>query len=177
MEKYYRHFKGNIYRFVGIANDSETLKEMVVYQAMYGDRKMWVRPMDMFFEEIERDGKRMPRFQEISKEEAVRETGLDERFDEAARFVVSEQNASRPVLQRKLALGYHRAGCILVQLEEAGIVGPENGEGERAVIVENLEGLEPILSRLASVPRYQLIGQEKRALDHLYQETMKADEE
>ena len=67
MEKYYRHFKGNVYRFLGIAKDSETLEEMVVYQAMYGDGQMWVRPKDMFFGEVERDGKRMLRFQEVSE--------------------------------------------------------------------------------------------------------------
>ena len=63
----YRHFKGNVYRFLGIAKDSETLEEMVVYQAMYGDGQMWVRPKDMFFGEVERDGKRMLRFQEVSE--------------------------------------------------------------------------------------------------------------
>lgn len=174
MDKYYRHFKGNIYKFVGIAKDSETLEEMVVYQAMYGDHQMWVRPMDMFFGEIERDGKKMPRFQEISEDDVF---GLDERFDEVARFVVSEQNAVRPVLQRKLALGYFRAGTILGQLEKAGIVGPENEEGERTVLVKDLEGLEPILSRFASLPRYQLTGLEKKPLDDLYWETMRADQE
>ena len=174
MDKYYRHFKGNIYKFVGIAKDSETLEEMVVYQAMYGDHQMWVRPMDMFFEEIERDGKKMPRFQEISEDDVF---GVDERFDEAARFVVSEQNAVRSVLQRKLALGYFRAGSILGQLEDAGIVGPENEEGERPVLVKDHDGLAPILSRLVSVPRYQLIGLEKKTLDGLYWETLQVDQE
>ena len=65
MEKYYCHFKGNVYRLVGIAKDSETLAEMVVYQAMYGEGQMWVRPREMFFGEVERDGKRMPRFREL----------------------------------------------------------------------------------------------------------------
>ena len=49
MEKYYRHFKGNLYRLIGIAKDSETLEELVVYQALYGERQLWVRPADMFF--------------------------------------------------------------------------------------------------------------------------------
>ncbi len=71
MEKYYRHFKGNVYRLVGIAKDSETLEEMVVYQAMYGEGQMWVRPKEMFFGEVKRDGKRMPRFQELSDVEAL----------------------------------------------------------------------------------------------------------
>ena len=72
MEKYYCHFKGNVYRLVGIAKDSETLEEMVVYQAMYGEGQMWVRPKEMFFGEVERNGKRMPRFRELSDEEALR---------------------------------------------------------------------------------------------------------
>ena len=68
MEKYYRHFKGNVYRLVGIAKDSETLEEMVVYQAMYGDGQLWVRPKEMFFGKVERDGKVMERFTEISED-------------------------------------------------------------------------------------------------------------
>ena len=71
MEKYYCHFKGNVYRLVGIAKDSETLEEMVVYQAMYGEGQMWVRPKEMFFGEVERAGKRMPRFRELSDKEAL----------------------------------------------------------------------------------------------------------
>ena len=57
MEEYYRHFKGNVYRILHIAKDSETLEEMVVYQAMYGERGVWVRPKTMFNEVVERDGK------------------------------------------------------------------------------------------------------------------------
>ena len=44
MEEYYRHFKGNVYRVLHIAKHSETLEEMVVYQAMYGERDIWERP-------------------------------------------------------------------------------------------------------------------------------------
>lgn len=76
MNKFYRHFKGGVYKFVGIARDSETLEEMVVYQAIYGEGQMWVRPKDMFFGEVVRDGRRMPRFQALSDEEAVG-LGLD----------------------------------------------------------------------------------------------------
>ena len=69
MEKYYMHFKGGLYRFIGIAKDSETLEEMVVYQALYGDKQMWIRPKKMFFGTVERDGKVMKRFEEIGEEE------------------------------------------------------------------------------------------------------------
>ena len=71
MEKFYCHFKGNVYRLVGIAKDSETLEEMVVYQAMYGEGQLWVRPKEMFFGEVECDGKRIPRFRELSDEETL----------------------------------------------------------------------------------------------------------
>ena len=67
MEKYYRHFKGNCYRLVGIAKDSETFEELVVYQAMYGNHQLWVRPKEMFFGKVERYGKVMDRFQEVDK--------------------------------------------------------------------------------------------------------------
>ncbi len=75
MEKYYRHFKGNLYRLIGIAKDSETLEDLVVYQALYGNHQLWVRPADMFFGKVERDGKVMKRFEEISEEEAEKGLG------------------------------------------------------------------------------------------------------
>ena len=70
MEKFYRHFKGNLYRVLHIAKHTETLEDMVVYQAMYGDRDIWVRPKAMFEEVIERDGKTFRRFEPISAQEA-----------------------------------------------------------------------------------------------------------
>ena len=73
MNQYYRHFKGNLYRVLHIAKHSETLEDMVVYQAMYGERGIWVRPLAMFKEEIERDGKTVRRFSPISSEEAEKE--------------------------------------------------------------------------------------------------------
>ena len=70
MEQYYRHFKGNVYRVLHIAKHSETLEDIVVYQAMYGERGVWVRPKAMFEEEIERDGRTFRRFTPITAEEA-----------------------------------------------------------------------------------------------------------
>ena len=58
----YRHFKGNEYEVIGIAKDSETLKEMVVYRALYGEKELWIRDKQMFLETIERDGKIIKRF-------------------------------------------------------------------------------------------------------------------
>ena len=83
----FRHFKGGRYRLEGFAKDSETLEEMVIYRALgplrplrgsgfalgqldafgagesYGEHGLWVRPAKMFFETIERDGRRMKRFE------------------------------------------------------------------------------------------------------------------
>ena len=66
----FRHFKGNLYRLEGFAKDSETLEEMVVYRALYGEHGLWVRPAKMFFETIERDGKRMKRFELLEETNA-----------------------------------------------------------------------------------------------------------
>lgn len=63
----YRHFKGNEYLAIGVAKHSETLEEMVVYRALYGDGGLWVRPSSMWDETIERDGKRFKRFEYIGE--------------------------------------------------------------------------------------------------------------
>ncbi len=58
----YRHFKGNEYEVIGLAKHSESLEEMVVYRALYGEGGIWVRPASMWDEEVEKDGKRYKRF-------------------------------------------------------------------------------------------------------------------
>ena len=58
----YRHFKGNEYELLCVAKHSETLEEMVVYRALYGEHGVWVRPRRMWDEIVERDGKKMRRF-------------------------------------------------------------------------------------------------------------------
>lgn len=58
----YRHFKGNEYEVLGIARHSETLEELVVYRALYGDCGLWVRPAKMWNETVTRDGVTQPRF-------------------------------------------------------------------------------------------------------------------
>ena len=58
----YRHFKGNMYRLLHIARHSETLEPMVVYQALYGEGGIWVRPAEMWTETVERDGQTFSRF-------------------------------------------------------------------------------------------------------------------
>ena len=61
----YRHYKGNEYEVIGIAKHSETLEEMVVYKALYGDGEIWVRPIHMWNEEVNVNGKTVHRFERI----------------------------------------------------------------------------------------------------------------
>ena len=63
----YRHFKGNEYEVLAIANHSETLEKMVVYKALYGNEEIWVRPLSMWDEQITREGKTFKRFEYIGK--------------------------------------------------------------------------------------------------------------
>jgi hypothetical protein len=59
----YRHFKGNNYRVLYIAKHSETLEDMVVYQALYGEMGIWVRPASMWSEQVEYNGSLVKRFE------------------------------------------------------------------------------------------------------------------
>ncbi|MCI9414065.1 MAG: DUF1653 domain-containing protein [Clostridiales bacterium] len=64
----YRHFKGRRYRVLHVARHSETLEELVVYQQLYGEHGIWVRPLEMFLGTVERDGKMRYRFEEETED-------------------------------------------------------------------------------------------------------------
>jgi S-DNA-T family DNA segregation ATPase FtsK/SpoIIIE len=69
-------------------------------------------------------------------------------FDDAARMVVQHQQGSTSLIQRKLSIGYNRAGRIIDQLEAAGIVGPFEGSKAREVLITDMVSLERILNSL-----------------------------
>jgi hypothetical protein len=58
----YQHFRGKYYQVIGICIHSETLEDHVIYQALYGDYDIWVRPLSMFLEKVEYEGNEVPRF-------------------------------------------------------------------------------------------------------------------
>ena len=63
----YRHYKGNEYEMIGVAKHSETLEELVVYRALYGNHDLWVRPIEMFTEEVEVNGTEISRCEYIGE--------------------------------------------------------------------------------------------------------------
>jgi len=71
---------------------------------------------------------------------------LDDRFEDAARLVVTSQRGSTSDLQRRLGMGYAKAGRVMDQLESAGIVGPQQGSKPREVLVKDFNELDEILS-------------------------------
>lgn len=63
----YKHYKGNIYEVIYIGKHSETLEDVVIYKALYGNNKIWVRPLKMWNETVIVDGKEVKRFEYIGK--------------------------------------------------------------------------------------------------------------
>ena len=64
----YRHYKGGEYEVVGVARHSETLEALVVYRPLYNATGLWARPYGMFFEQVDHEGKKQPRFAFIGNE-------------------------------------------------------------------------------------------------------------
>ena len=63
----YQHYKGNFYTVIGVATHSEEGTKLVVYRPEYGDRAFWVRPLSMFKETVEVNGRQVPRFRYIDE--------------------------------------------------------------------------------------------------------------
>jgi hypothetical protein len=64
----YRHYKGNFYEVIGTARHSETDELLVVYRPLYGERGLWVRPLEMFAETVTVEGRTVPRFEKCADE-------------------------------------------------------------------------------------------------------------
>lgn len=111
----YRHFKGNFYRVLSVAQHSETDELHVVYQAAYGEKGTWIRPLSMFDELIERDGKTLRRFSYVDQHEYLEvkqlriEAGQSSQFEDEFQAVQQllglQANHLGHELRRKLARG------------------------------------------------------------------------
>lgn len=67
--RYFQHFKGGLYKLISIGRSSENQEPVVIYQALYGNKDVWVRPYGMFFEKVKTESGEVDRFREISEEE------------------------------------------------------------------------------------------------------------
>lgn len=63
----YRHYKGNLYKVLALAKHSETLEDLVIYMALYGNGQVWARPLSMWNEQVEKDGKKIFRFTKVDE--------------------------------------------------------------------------------------------------------------
>ena len=82
MGKYFRHYKNKDYKYIGIARHSETLEELVVYEALYENKlgTLWVRPKDMFFSQVQVEGETRNRFAQVSPSLKMRLRSILNRF-------------------------------------------------------------------------------------------------
>lgn len=72
----YRHYKGQDYEVYDVARHSETEEVLVVYRPLYGERALWVRPLGMFTEQVQIEGRSVPRFEFVSTELTKAQKGL-----------------------------------------------------------------------------------------------------
>ena len=95
----YRHYKGNQYEVIGFAKHSETLEDMVVYKALYGERGTWVRPLSMWENPIEIDGKIVKRFEYVGN---IKAAGSQNDLAEARRSLLSTLQKCEKIDTEKL---------------------------------------------------------------------------
>lgn len=114
MEKYYKQFDGNLFRFVGFAKGSESLEDLVVYQALADDRKMRVIPAKVFFDKVELNGQMLNRFEEIGEEEIPISSHLKYHFPN-----IKYTNEKPPLSSGKLSKSVR---AMITLMQSRGIV-------------------------------------------------------
>lgn len=121
----YRHFKGNLYQVLTVAKDSETLEEVVVYQALYGNYAVYVRPLAMFLSEVDKakypESEAVYRFEKVDGQGGSAKSGYDakEKMEQSAVCTESEEADIDPVVLEFLdADTYEEKLRILVPLRE-----------------------------------------------------------
>lgn len=118
--KYYRHFKGGKYKLLAIGQDSETQAPVVIYQALYGEMKVWVRPYEMFFGKTIKDGVEVNRFREITKEEVLRSEEDSKYLDNKHK---GGQNNQKGSLYEDFYAVYQIVSCIAKYKKSLDTIG------------------------------------------------------
>ena len=140
---HYRHFKGNYYRVLSIARHSETLELLVVYQALYGEGGVWVRPAEMWNEMIIRDGETFPRFRRIDREQRI--TFYELIYDELQAIAPAAEIREELRNRIRFLEEYYTSGEWREDYEadEAGLLPPDLKRG-----VLSQDGVYNLLERL-----------------------------
>ena len=120
MDQYYRHFRnGKLYRIIEYATIESTEEEAVVYEAMYDDHRVWIRPKSNFFEEISFEGKMVPRFQPVSHEEIQDE--LHAKYSDAEIRVAKNSHRMKSV-QDAVEQGWTALNMLQEQMDNIGLL-------------------------------------------------------
>ena len=127
MDQYYRHFRnGKLYRIIEYATIESTEEEAVVYEAMYDDHRVWIRPKSNFFEEVFHEGKMVPRFQPVPLEEIQEE--LDQEFNKGFEEIkalhkqmMDELHAKYSDAEIRVAKNSHRMKSVQDAVEQGWI--------------------------------------------------------
>ena len=127
MDQYYRHFRnGKLYRILEYATIESTEEEAVVYEAMYDDHRIWIRPRSNFFEEVSHEGKMVPRFQPVPVEEIQEE--LDQEFNKGfeelsdAEIRVAKNSHRMKSVQDAIEQGWIALDMLQEQMDNIGLL-------------------------------------------------------
>lgn len=127
MDQYYRHFRnGKLYRILEYATIESTEEEAVVYEAMYDDHRVWIRPKSNFFEEVSFEGKMVPRFLSVPDEEIQEE--LDQEFNKGfeelsdAEIRVAEYSHRMKSVQDAVEQGWTALDMLQEQMDNIGLL-------------------------------------------------------
>ena len=109
----YRHFKGSYYQVIDVAKDSETQQEMVVYRALYGEKKLWIRPLGMFNEVITRNDIEQQRFAYCEDQSIVSEVAiLDIQEGHDAAFVAAFKQVQDKISSMSGYIAHDLKQCV-----------------------------------------------------------------
>jgi heme-degrading monooxygenase HmoA len=149
----YQHYKGPMYRVLDVAKHSETEEELVIYQALYGDKGFWARPMTMFAEMVEVDGQSQPRFAFCDDQTEVLEVAiLDVKKGMAADFEIAFGSAKKIIARMPGYMSHELRHCV------------ENPS--RYILLVNWQTLEAHTEGFRGSAEYQ---QWRELLHHFYQ--------